>query len=296
MNLGYSVVGNGWDFGAARDDDGMTIAVPVARNPDGSSITGPSYEYITFDDAKSARYSLTYPAATLDKSKATLTVRARLDDQPTTVPASGWEYADERTIRLLPAGTPFKQSHVYELRYTAKDPVVAAVGLAATRDFISFLRHAAKDGSGTPNPLAGDVRYVYTFSISQPTRALNDFVALGFNEDERRRTRHRRHAQVDRRRQRQSDQLSFRADRQNRAQSPESPVSRRRVSLRLSGAHRSSERPDRRAQRPLRGEQHLPQGVRRQLVERVLGEGGLAAAHRHPRERFAAIRTTSASS
>jgi len=186
MNLGYTVVGNGWDFGAARQDDGMTIAVPVARNPDGSSITGPSYEYITFDDARSARYSLTYPAATLDKSKATLTVRARLEDEPTTVPASGWEYADERTIRLLPVGTPFKQGHVYEFRYTAKDPVVAAVGLAATRDFISFLRHAATDGSSTPNPLAGDVRYVYTFSISQPTRALNDFVALGFNEGERR--------------------------------------------------------------------------------------------------------------
>ena len=45
MNLGYSVVGNGWDFGAASDDDGMTISVPVAKNADGSSITGPSCEY-----------------------------------------------------------------------------------------------------------------------------------------------------------------------------------------------------------------------------------------------------------
>ena len=184
MNLGYSVVGNGWDFGATSDDDGLTISVPVAKNPDGSSITGPSYEYINFDDAKSVRYELTYPAATLDKSKATLTVRARLDDQPTTVPASGWEYVDEKTIRLLPAGTPFKQSHVYEFTYTAKDPVVAAVGLAATRDLVSFLRHAAKDEAGTPNPLAGDVRYTFSFSISQPSRTLNDFLALGFNEDE----------------------------------------------------------------------------------------------------------------
>ena len=186
MNLGYSVVGNGWDFGATRDDDGMTISLPVARNADGSSITGPSYEYINFDDAKSVRYELSYPAATLDKTKATLTVRSRLDDQPAAVPASGWEYVDERTIRLLPAGTPFKQSHIYEFRYTAKDPLVTAIGLAATRDFMSFLRHAAKDQAGNPNPLAGDVQYAFTFSISQPTRALNDFIALGFNEDERR--------------------------------------------------------------------------------------------------------------
>jgi hypothetical protein len=184
MNLGYTIVGNGWDFGATKDDAGMTISVPVAKNPDGSSITGPSYEYINFDDAKSVRYELTYPAATLDKSKATLTMRARLDDQPTTVPASGWEYVDEKTIRLLPAGTPFKQSAVYEFVYTAKDPVVAALGLAATRDFVSFLRHAAKDDAGTPNPLAGDVRNTFSFSISQPSRTLNDFQALGFNEDE----------------------------------------------------------------------------------------------------------------
>jgi hypothetical protein len=184
MNLGYSVVGNGWDFGASKDDYGMTISVPVAKNPDGTSITGPSYEYINFDDAKSVRYELTYPAATLDKSKATLTIRARLDDQPAVIPASGWEYVDSRTIRLLPAGTPFKQSYVYEFAYTAKDPVVAALGLAATRDWVSFLRHAAKDEAGTTNPLAGDVRYVYSFSISQPSRTLNDFQAFGFNEDE----------------------------------------------------------------------------------------------------------------
>ncbi|MGH9255272.1 MAG: alpha/beta hydrolase domain-containing protein [Vicinamibacterales bacterium] len=185
MNLGYSVVGIGWDFGATSENDGMTISVPVAKNSDGSSITGPSYEYINFDDAKSVRYELTYPAATLDKSKATLTVRGRLDDPPAAVPSSGWEYVDERTIRLLPAGTPFKQSHVYEFTYTAKDPVVAAVGLAATRDLMSFLRHAAKDASGTLNPLAGDVRYTFSFSISQPTRTLNDFLALGFNQDEK---------------------------------------------------------------------------------------------------------------
>src|SRR5688572_4571166 len=120
MNLGYTIVGNGWDFGASGDDDGMTIQLPIARNRDGSSITGPSYEYINFDDGKSVRYELTYPAATRDKSKATLTVRARLDDPPVKVDESGWEYIGDKTIRLLPAGTPFKQSHVYEFVYTAK--------------------------------------------------------------------------------------------------------------------------------------------------------------------------------
>jgi hypothetical protein len=58
---------------------------------------------------------------------------------------------------------------------------VAGIGLAATRDFVSFLRNA----TGTEdNPLAGDVQYTFSYSISQPSRALNDFQSLGFNEDE----------------------------------------------------------------------------------------------------------------
>ncbi len=184
MNLGYSVVANGWDFSARSEDARLTISLPIAKSPDGSSITGLSYEYINFNNAKSVRYRLAYPTATLEKSEATLTVRARLGDRPTTIPVTAWEYVDEKTIRLLPAGTPFKQSHVYEFTYTARDPVVAALGLAATRDFVSFLRHAARDDVGTPNPLAGDVQQTFSFSISQPSRALNDYQTLGFNEDE----------------------------------------------------------------------------------------------------------------
>ena len=184
MDQGYSVVGNGWDVGATSNGTRLTISLPIARRPDGSSITGPSYEYINFNDAKSVRYRLAYPTATLEKSEATLTVRAQLGDRPTTLPATAWEYVDEKTIRLLPAGTPFTQSHVYEFTYAAKDPVVAALGLAATRDFVSFLRHAARDDVGTPNPLAGDVQQTLSFSISQSSRALNDYQTLGFNEDE----------------------------------------------------------------------------------------------------------------
>jgi hypothetical protein len=184
MNLGYTIVANGWDAGADAGGNRLTITVPVVKNPDGSSITGPSYEYISFNDTKQLRYRLAYAAASLDTSKATLTVRAHLDDAPTTIPASGWEFADEKSIRLLPAGTPFKQGDIYEFVYTAKDPVVAALGLAATRDFVSFLRHAPKDNAGNANPLTGGIQYAYSFTFSQPARYINDYQTLGFNEDE----------------------------------------------------------------------------------------------------------------
>jgi Alpha/beta hydrolase domain len=184
MNQGYSLAWSGWDAGAAPGADRLTITVPVASQPDGSAITGPNYEYIVADNATTQSYTLSYPAASLDTQAATLTVRDRLNDTPVPVPPSDWTYTDERTIRLLPLGTPLKQSAIYEFSYTAKNPVVAGIGFAATRDFVSFLRSAQVDSVGTANPLAGHAKTTYAFTVSQPARFVNDFVWLGFNQDE----------------------------------------------------------------------------------------------------------------
>jgi hypothetical protein len=185
MERGYTLAWNGWDISAMPGNDRLTITVPVASNPDGSPITGPSYEYISANNDTTMTYALAYPAATTEKSQARLTVKRLLNDEPTTVAPSDWEYVDGRTIRLLPAGTAFAQSHIYEFTYTARDSLVAGLGLAATRDFVSFLRYATADDRGTANPLAGDVRHTFTWAVSQPGRYLNDFQTLGFNEDER---------------------------------------------------------------------------------------------------------------
>ncbi|HEY4326427.1 MAG TPA: alpha/beta hydrolase domain-containing protein [Mucilaginibacter sp.] len=185
LNQGYTVVWCGWDISAGVGNNNLTITVPVAKNKDGSSITGPSYEYISFDNQTSVNYKLTYPTASAEKHEATFTVRNFLNDTPQVLPDSAWEYVNDRTIRLLPVGTGFKQSAIYEFFYKAKDPVVAGLGLASTRDFISFLRYAKADNSGKPNPLAGYIKYTYSFAISQPARYMNDFQTLGFNLDEK---------------------------------------------------------------------------------------------------------------
>lgn len=184
MKQGYSLAWNGWDIAAAPGSDRLTITVPVAKNPDGASIMGLSYEYIVFDNATTTSSALTYAAATLDKSQATLTVRDQLMQTPTPVPASGWNYNATGTAISLASG-PFKQSAIYEFTYVAKDPLVAGIGLAATRDFVSFLKHARADDFGNPNPLWRHAKQVYTFTVSQPARYLNDFQTLGFNADER---------------------------------------------------------------------------------------------------------------
>src|SRR5262245_24945625 len=77
MPRGYVISFSGWDAAAGVNTtktaaSPMTITLPIAKNRDGSPITGPSYEYIVTGGAS---FGLTYPAATLDKTKAKLTHR-----------------------------------------------------------------------------------------------------------------------------------------------------------------------------------------------------------------------------
>jgi hypothetical protein len=183
QNLGYTIVWGGWEPTVSRANNSMGVTVPVAKNADGSSITGPVYEYIENDNATTMSATVPYAANSTDTTLATLTVKQHLTDTPTTIPSTGWMWTTPTTIALLPAGTAFTQSAIYELVYTAKDPWVAGIGLAAIRDLASFLRTATADTAGTANPLAGDVKRMVSFGSSQPARTMNDFIWLGFNQD-----------------------------------------------------------------------------------------------------------------
>ena len=95
----------------------------------------------------------------LDNTGATLTRRVHQNDakRSRSTTASG----RSPTARTTPfPGKPnagkvcldggFDTNHIYELVYTAKNPTVAGIGFAATRDFAAFLRGdgAADRGSG----------------------------------------------------------------------------------------------------------------------------------------------------
>jgi Alpha/beta hydrolase domain len=202
MPRGYTIVFSGWDKAApAVDATGFPTAIvlPVAQNPDSSTITGPGYEYIV---TGAGTFTLAYPAASTDKTKAMLTHRVHLNDTPTILGSSAWGYtnANGTAIKLNPsavatgdaaacvvngvATTCFVANDIYEFTYTAKNPTVNTVGLAAIRDFNAWLRYEVADSLGNPNPLAGDVRRIYTEVVSQPGRTLNDFTHLGFNQAE----------------------------------------------------------------------------------------------------------------
>jgi len=181
MRQGYTILLSGWDATVAPGGRRYTITVPIARNLDSSSIVGPALEEFVVDNTSTVTEPLTYPAATLDTSQASLTVREHYTDTPIAIPAENWAYVNDRSIRLLPAGTPFQQGRVYEFAYRAKDPTVAGLGFAATRDLVVFLRKSGKDDAD--HALAGNAKLFLAFGESQSARFMHDFLYLGFNED-----------------------------------------------------------------------------------------------------------------
>ena len=182
---GYTTVWTGWENNLGPLNGLVATAVlPVAfQDKLSQTITGPGYEYIV---TGAASFTLAYPAASGKQGApdATLTHRVHLDDPPQNVPAGGWAYTDANNTAIKLTTGNFISNDIYEFSYIAKNPTVNALGLAAIRDFNSFLRYAKVDDFQTKNPLAGDVTRIYTETSSQPGRTLNDFVHLGFNQDE----------------------------------------------------------------------------------------------------------------
>lgn len=181
---GYTTVWTGWENNLAPLTDLVaTGSFPVAHGPGNSVITGPAYEYIV---TGAASFTLAYPAASGNQGApdAVLTHRVHLDDPPVVVPPGGWAYTDANRTAIKLTGGNFVNNDIYEFSYIARDPTVNGLGLAAIRDFNSFLRFASHDEIGTPNPIRGHIDRIYTETSSQPGRTLNDFVHLGFNEDE----------------------------------------------------------------------------------------------------------------
>jgi hypothetical protein len=144
---------------------------------------------------------LPYKPATLDTRRATLTAHSHetTDGKVTVrsvVPSGEWAWAKCDGQHPFP-GTPdpaqiclkkgFDPKLLYEVVFTAKDPYVLGIGFAAFRDVVSFFRNAEKDDAGTPNPLAGRIKWVIGRGVSQSGNYLRQFIHLGFNEDEAKR-------------------------------------------------------------------------------------------------------------
>jgi hypothetical protein len=197
---GHVSVVSGWQGDVPARPNAQTIVVPIAKNADGSPVTGP----VTALFINAAKGASTLPLsravsaivyqlpATLDTAKAALTKRSSDDGPRTAVASADWAFADCAQAPF--PGTPdptkicvkdgFDPALLYELVYTAKDPLVLGVGYAATRDFNSFLRYEEKDSEGNANPLAKQIKYAISEGNSQSGNFLRSYIHLGFNQDE----------------------------------------------------------------------------------------------------------------
>ena len=192
--------------------------VPRARNGDGSPITGPylvrvptiggegpdgggpTGNTMTLNQGRAG--PLSYYPVTFDTSMAALTYGPAEDinGKPTgpkeTIASADWTWWSCSTnesaaaakkpadlcVRLL-KGT-FNPQLTYTLVFKARDPLVLTLGMAATRDGVSFFRYATNKEADAPNPLAGGIDHVIGKGESQTGNFVKSFIGWGFNEDE----------------------------------------------------------------------------------------------------------------
>ncbi len=192
---GHVSVVSGWQGDVVARAGVQTIEVPVAKD-----LTGPVLARFINMPAKSNTLSLTTAVSglvyqrplTLDTSKATLNRRASEDGEVVPIASGDWAFADCATVPF--PGTPdaskicakggFDPAYLYELVFTAKDPLVMGIGYAATRDLNSFLRYGDKDDAGTANPVAKKIQWVVSQGNSQSGNFIRSYIHLGFNQDE----------------------------------------------------------------------------------------------------------------
>jgi hypothetical protein len=179
MSRGYTVVWSGWQGDLAPGGGRLAFSPPTVPQ-----VTGLAREEFIFDHMENpAAATLSYPADDLEPGHAKLTVRQRENDARATPDDLSFRFeAPNRIAIARPAG--FDAGAIYEFIYTAKDPKVMALGFAATRDIVSFLRNETADAAGNPNVLAGRIDRAIAFGASQSGRYLHDFLYLGFNGDE----------------------------------------------------------------------------------------------------------------
>jgi len=180
------------------------LQVPVARNPDGSTITGKVFGRIVNRSGPNSQPLLVqsnpvpYLPASLDTTKSRLVTRT---GETTTgvvsgeadVPAADWAWARCSAANPFP-GTPdptqicvrggFDPAKLYQVVFEARDPYVLGVGFAAWRDVGDFFHNEVADSFGAANPVAQRITHGIARGVSQSGNFLRGWLHMGFNETE----------------------------------------------------------------------------------------------------------------
>jgi hypothetical protein len=190
LRKGFTLAWVGWQFDV-RDDPGvMRLGVPIAKDA-----AGPIRGLVRADFVVASRTAdhplghqiigqlggKGYPAANPSEEQASLTVRDSAAAPREKIPRPKWRFAREVDGKVTPdpqfvhLDAGFEPGRIYEVVYTAENPPVVGLGLAAVRDLVSHLKY---DTTIAP------VRRAYSIGISQSGRFLRHFLYEDFNADE----------------------------------------------------------------------------------------------------------------
>jgi Alpha/beta hydrolase domain len=174
LKQGFTVAFLGWQFDV-QPGDGLALRVPTAPVTGlvrASAITtGPS--------GPGASIGLGYCAADPKQADSVLTFRTAIAGPAHVIPRDTWQFAADGCSVRRAGGF---DAGLNEIVYRATGSPVSGLGLAAVRDFASYLKHGAAGSTLRERPAL--MRRVIGFGYSQSGRFLREFVRDGFNEDE----------------------------------------------------------------------------------------------------------------
>ena len=180
MRMGWTIVWSGWDPDAPRANMGLALAAPVATDGGQPIVQTVRDEFVSGTRVGVLEaFKLSYAAATLDQTRARLTVRERAADEPRELPLNQWSFVDGRSIKLGD-GTKPQPGYLYEFHYEARNPKLQGLGFAATRDVVSWLRYDPDAVRAT----GGRITHALAIGFSQAGRYLRNHISEGFNRDE----------------------------------------------------------------------------------------------------------------
>jgi len=179
---GLAIAWVGWQFDVPRSDPHrLAINLPVIHDQ-GQTVIGLARSDWVLDQPVAQlpvghRGHHAYPPV-LDADDHQLTRRVGREGPREILPREQWDFscADAQWLIGRRDGQAFAPGFIYELVYRAYDPVPVGLGLAAIRDFMSYLKF---DPQAPIHPQHG-----IGFGVSQTGRFLRHFLYQGFNEDE----------------------------------------------------------------------------------------------------------------
>ncbi|SMQ74072.1 hypothetical protein SAMN06295905_2284 [Devosia lucknowensis] len=201
LKEGYTLLSVAWQGDVLPGDGRLTMSLPGYTDDAPTRI---ATEYVVFEEGISVvplsgmTSMRSYPAASLDTSRARLTRRRYPDSAREEIASDAWAF--ER-VETSPGGklgfpppenaiwpsdshlrlsTGFRPGWIYQLEYDATGALALDVGFLVMGELVSFLRHET-DG----NPLCGTISRTIGAGRSQAGRALREFLWRGFNADHR---------------------------------------------------------------------------------------------------------------